>query len=240
MQQLHFLYEDEYLVFIDKQAGVLSVPDRFEPNKPNLSSILRKKFPELHVVHRLDRDTSGVMVFAKNAEIHAALSQAFEGREVEKYYLAIVNGTPPETGTIDAPLAESLGKPGTMTVTKKGKESLTTYQLKQAYGMCSLLEVRIFTGRMHQVRVHLAYEGYPLFIDPVYGSRDAFYLSEIKGRRYRLSSELESEKPLIDRHTLHSHRLVINHPVSNQKLEVESHLPKDMKALINQIQKMKF
>lgn len=235
--KLTTLYEDEHIICIDKPAGLLSVPDRFDATKANLANLLKQRIPTLHVVHRLDRDTSGVIIFAKNAEAHAALSQDFEGRDVEKYYLALVNGTPPESGIIDAPIVESLSKPGTMIVTKKGKESKTAYTLIQGYELFSLVEVQIFTGRMHQIRVHMAYEGYPLFIDPVYGTREAFFLSEIKGRRYKISKDEEEEQPMVARQTLHAAKLTFNHPATQKSMTIESPMPKDFRALINQVGK---
>lgn len=235
--KLTILYEDDQIVAIDKPAGLLSIPERFDRGNLSAAEILKSHYPDLHVIHRLDKDTSGVMVFAKNAEAHQFLSKAFEGRDVEKYYLAIVNGSCPEEGEINAPLAESLTKRGTMVVTKKGKESLSRYKLIKDFGICSLVEVQIFTGRMHQIRVHMAYEGHPLFVDAVYGSREQFLLSEIKGRKYKIGKWTEEELPLVHRQTLHAHRLVIPHPVTNERLEIIAPMPKDFKALIHQLKK---
>jgi RluA family pseudouridine synthase len=237
--KLPILFEDDQIIAINKPEGLLSIPERFDRGHASAASLLKSKYPDLHVIHRLDRDTSGVMVFAKNAEAHSYLSQAFEGREVSKYYLAIVNGTPPAEGEINAPLAESLTKRGTMVVTKKGKESLSKYRLIKDYKICSLVEVQIFTGRMHQIRVHMAYEGYPLFVDAIYGSRDQFLLSEMKGRKYKMGKFTEEEVPLVKRQTLHAHRLIIPHPTTHQMLEIEAPMPKDFKALINQLEKIK-
>lgn len=235
--KLNILFEDEEMIVVDKPAGLLSIPDRFDKNSPNLGTILRNNYPSIHVVHRLDRDTSGVIIFAKNAEAHAFLSQEFEGREVTKKYLALVNGIPPEAGEINVPLIESQSKPGVMVASKKGKESLTHYKLISAHGVFSLVEVQIFTGRMHQIRVHMAYEGHPLFIDPVYGSRSEFLLSELKGRKYKISKNEEAELPLATRQTLHSFQLSIKHPVTKEYVTFEAPIPKDFKALINQADK---
>jgi 23S rRNA pseudouridine1911/1915/1917 synthase len=237
--KLTILFEDDHIVAIDKPAGLLSIPERFDRGNIDAASLLKVTYPDLHVIHRLDRDTSGVMIFAKNAEAHAFLSQAFESRDVSKFYLAIVNGIPPEEGEINAPLAESLTKRGTMVVTKKGKESLSKYRLIKDYQICSLVEVQIFTGRMHQIRVHMAYEGYPLFVDAIYGSRENFFLSEIKGRKYKISKNEEEELPLLHRQTLHAHRLAFPHPSTHEMTEVISPMPKDFRALINQLEKMK-
>jgi 23S rRNA-/tRNA-specific pseudouridylate synthase len=102
----------------------------------------------------------------------------------------------------------------------------------------SLLGVQIFTGRTHQIRVHLAYAGYPLMVDPLYGKREAFLLSEIKGRRYNLGKEQE-ERPLLSRVPLHASRLAFNHPETGKRMEFEAPMPKDMRATLNQLRKLK-
>lgn len=235
--KLNLIYEDDELVVVEKPAGVLSIPDRYDPNTPNLQNMLRKQFGQIFTVHRLDRDTSGLILFAKNEEAHQSLSIAFEGREVQKTYLALVSGTLPEEGTIDEPIAHSLHKPGYMTVAKKGKPSVSHFKRVQDFGLFSLAEVIIETGRTHQVRVHMSYIGHPLFIDEMYGGRAAFKVSEIKGRRYKQDRNVEEERPLIDRHTLHAHKLIFVHPKSGETMEFTSELPKDMNALIRQVEK---
>jgi 23S rRNA pseudouridine1911/1915/1917 synthase len=238
-KQLEIIYEDQDIVVINKPAGLLTVADRFQIESYHLQSILRKKYGEIFTVHRLDRDTSGVICFAKNAESHKILSETFEHRDVEKYYLAIVEGSAPDTGEIDEPLAMSETKPGTMKVHKKGKPSFTTFTKIEDYGLCSALEVRIHTGRMHQIRVHLSYIGFQLFIDPVYGRRTEFFLSEVKGKKFRIGKNTEQENPLISRLTLHARRLIINHPKSGEKMTFEAETPKDLRALMNQLEKRK-
>lgn len=235
--KLQTVYEDDDIIVIEKPAGLLTIPDRYDQNLPSLQSLLRKSHGQIFTVHRLDKDTSGLIVFAKNEESHQKLSVAFEGREVEKSYLAIVNGNPPESGTITEPIAHSLHKPGMMTVAKKGKHSVSHFRKLEDFPVFSLVEVNIETGRTHQIRVHMAYIGHPLFIDDLYGQRTSFLVSELKGRKYKLAKWEEEERPLIDRQTLHAARLAFDHPVSGQRLEFTSELPKDMKALIRQVEK---
>lgn len=237
MANLDIIYEDDYLVVVNKAAGMLTVADRFQQESVHLQSLLRNKFGQIFTIHRLDRETSGIVCFAKDAETHRLLSQIFEEREVEKYYAAFVEGCPPEEGTIDEPLAMSETKPGTMKVYKKGKPSLTTFQLIKSYQNFSHLRIRIHTGRMHQIRVHMAYIGFPLFIDQVYGRRSEFKLSELKGKKYRIGKYGEEEKPLISRLTLHAEELSFIHPYTHAKIKFEATLPKDMKALIQQAEK---
>ncbi|HPN72099.1 MAG TPA: RluA family pseudouridine synthase [Saprospiraceae bacterium] len=235
--KLSIIFEDEHLIAVNKPAGLLTVPDRYDTSSQNLTTLMKNKYGTIFTVHRLDRDTSGLIVFAKTEESHRTLSLAFEGRSVEKHYLAIVTGTPPEEGTIDEPIAHSLTKPGTMTVAKKGKASVTNFKVIEKYALFSLLDVHIETGRTHQIRVHMAYIGHPLFIDEVYGTRSSFKVSELKGRKYHISKHEEEERPLISRQTLHSHKLVFKHPITGETLNLECPLPKDMRALISQAEK---
>ncbi len=236
-KHINILYEDDDIVVLNKEAGMLTVADRFQIESYHLQSALRKMYGEIFTIHRLDKDTSGVISFAKNAESHKILSEKFEHREVEKFYIAFVEGSAPDHGIIDEPLAMSESKPGTMKVHRRGKASLTHYKKIADYGLFSVLEVELFTGRMHQIRVHLKHVGLPLFIDPLYSRRESFLLSELKGKKYRIGKNTEEEKPLISRLTLHSSKLIFNHPKTGVKMTFEAPLPKDMKALINQCDK---
>jgi 23S rRNA pseudouridine1911/1915/1917 synthase len=232
------LFEDENLIILDKPAPLLTIPDRFNHAETNLAALLRSKFNDIFVVHRLDRETSGVILFAKNAESHRKLCAAFEDRLVRKKYLAIVNGTPKETkGIIELSIDEHPSKKGTMIISKKGKESVTEFSVLESLGNFSLVEAVPFTGRTHQIRVHLHAIGHPLAVDPVYGTRKELYLSEIK-RKFKTAKETE-EQPLVSRCTLHSCSLTFPHPVSGEMITVESPLPRDMNALLAQLRKKK-
>lgn len=234
MAALNIVYEDDHLVIVNKAAGMLTVADRFQQESVHLQSLLRKKYGEIYTIHRLDKDTSGLVVFAKNAECHRAMSLAFEERDVNKVYLALADGNLPDEGTIDEPLALSDTRPGTMKVYKKGKPSLTTFRTLRRFEWFSELEVTIHTGRMHQIRVHLAYIGHPLFIDPLYGRRAEFFLSEWKGRKYKAGKFSGEERPLCSRLTLHAWKLDFTHPVTGEKMHFEAEVPKDIKALTQQ------
>ncbi len=232
-----FLYEDDDIIAVDKPAGMLTIPDRFNASQPNLVHFLSKNHETIIPVHRLDRFTSGVNVFAKNAEMHKDLSTLFQSRDIEKYYTTLVDGVPhPESGKIDAPLTESTTTRGKMLVHNRGKESLTDYKIIESYGKFSWLYIRIHTGRMHQVRVHMQYLGTPLIVDKLYGHREHFYLSEIKGKKMNVG-KYEEERPLLSRQPLHAEKIIFSHPKTGQKLEIVSPLPKDMKATIQQLQK---
>lgn len=123
-----------------------------------------------------------------------------------------------------------------MSINKQGKYALTLYQVTDTFKAFSLVEANIKTGRTHQVRIHLSSIGHPLAVDPVYGKRDALYLSEIKLRNFR-TAKLEEERPIMSRLTLHALRLGLEHPETGARVEVESPLPKDFKALLNQLDK---
>ena len=238
--KMPFLYEDDYLVVVDKPADVLTVPDRHDPDLPNLKHWLAGRTGgEIFPVHRLDRPTSGVLVFAKTAGAHRGLSMQFEARRVEKVYLALVDGVPePEEGEIDAPIGPHPSKVGRMLVTNRnGKPARTDYRVMQALGKFSLVGVQIFSGRTHQIRVHLAYIGHPLLVDPFYGRRSEFLLSELKGRRYNKGKH-EVERPLLARVPLHASRLGFEHPETHEWLEFTADIPKDMRAMVKQLGKL--
>ena len=237
-QKIEILYEDEALLVVYKPADLLSIPDRFQPEKFNLLHFLRDKYESVFVVHRLDRETSGVMCFARNEDAHKALSRQFEERTVKKLYLAVVEGQFAEgSGLINHPIGPHPSQSGKMIITTNGKASQTAYDVKETFRHFSLVEANILTGRTHQIRVHFAHIGHPLAVDPLYGRRKAFFLSEIKTRRYRLGKDQE-ERPLIDRTSLHALKLGLSHPLTEKQMNFEAPIPKDMKALIHQLRKI--
>lgn len=237
-RKVDIIYEDEYLVAVNKPANLLTIPDRFRHDLPNLFAMLSSTREELYTVHRLDKFTSGGILFAKDKETHKLLSQMFMDRVPEKYYIAVVDGsfrTP--TGIVDEPLSESTTTRGKMLVHKRGKESKTAYEVLESFTSFSYVRLRIFSGRLHQIRVHMAHIGHPLVVDHLYGRREAFFISEIKRKKFNLKKG-EEEKPLIERQPLHSHQLIFPHPISGKMLNLEFPIPKDIKALLNQLRKI--
>ena len=237
MHKLEILFENDAFIAINKPAGLLSIPDR-EGKEPSLKSILRERFGNIFTVHRLDRDTSGVIVFAKDEATHKYLSGIFEDREVEKVYQGLVQGTLPEKeGHIDLPIMEHPVKPGVMVTNKHGKASLTDYKVVEELSLYSLVEFRIHTGRTHQIRVHMQALGHPIVCDDTYGDAKPVFLSSIK-RNFKLSKAEEQERPILARLALHSYLLHFK-DAAGEFHTIEAPLAKDMRALLQQLRKWK-
>lgn len=230
------LFEDEDYVAFSKPSGLLSIPDRFHPEKTNLVSIVRQYFSEIFVVHRLDKDTSGIICFAKNKAAHHYLSECFTNRKTSKEYQAIVFGTPlQESNSLTFPLQADPVQKGRMQVSVKGKESRTDYEVLEKWKHFSLLKINLYTGRTHQIRVHLSHIGHPVVCDSFYGDGQPFLLSSVK-RKYKLSDSEEAETPILNRLALHSYSL---HFISEKGKDIfiESPLPKDMKVMVKLLRK---
>jgi 23S rRNA pseudouridine955/2504/2580 synthase/23S rRNA pseudouridine1911/1915/1917 synthase len=189
-------------------------------------------------VHRLDRDTSGIVVFAKTDVAHKQLSQAFEGRDVAKFYLGLVMGLPAApSGTIDIGIIEHPVRRGLMVTNKKGKVSITDYEVLENYRFFSWVQFQIHTGRTHQIRVHMKHIGHPIVCDPLYGDGKPVLLSSIKKKAFNLAKNEEAERPLLARLALHSWKLQFT--LNGNTHNLEAPLPKDLKAVLQQLQKNK-
>lgn len=237
-KSLEIIYEDDHFLAVNKPAGLLTIPDRFRKDIPNLFAMLAETREHLYTVHRLDKHTSGGLLFAKDKLTHKLLSDAFMDRIPEKYYIAIVDGVfRSETGIVDEPLSESMATRGKMLVHQRGKESKTSYEVLETFGNFSFVKLRIFSGRMHQIRVHMSHIGHPLIVDSLYGKREEFFLSEIKRKKFNLKKG-EPERPLIGRQPLHSYQLIIPHPHTGERLALEFPIPKDVNAVLKQFRKI--
>lgn len=224
---------DDYIA-VNKSSGLLTIPDR--EGVPGLRNLLQERFGEIFTVHRLDKDTSGIVIFARNEKWHKHLSQQFEQRETKKIYYGIVLGSPAiKEGVINEPIAEHPGKRGLMTVYHKGKESITEYQVLEKYRLFSWMQFRILTGRTHQIRVHMKFLGHPIACDELYGDGKPVLMSQIKSK-FKLSKADEEERPLLNRLALHSFQLSLK-DLQGKELMLEAPLPKDLKAAINQLSK---
>lgn len=237
--RLEILWQDNHLLAINKPSGLLTVPGR--QGGISLREILAREEgfqQKLLILHRLDRETSGVLLLAKTTDAQRNLSQQFESRSIQKEYIAFVQGQPEEeSGLILAPIAEHPRIMGKMVINqKKGKPSQTKWKVVERLGSIALLRCRPLTGRQHQIRVHLKLIDHPLLVDPLYAGRDAFYLSQVK-TNYR-SNRTGTEKPLLGRLSLHAEALNFAHPETGTPMRIEAPLPKDFRATLNQLKKL--
>jgi 23S rRNA pseudouridine1911/1915/1917 synthase len=234
-KNIDIIFENEHFVAVNKPAAMLSIPDRTQ-SEISLKDILIEKYGSIFTVHRLDKETSGIIVFAKDEATHKYLSKAFEEKTVEKYYIGLVHGTPASSsGHIDGSIMEHPIQKGLMTINRRGKPSLTDYEVQESFGKYSLVKFRIHTGRTHQIRVHAKNIGHPIACDPLYGDGKPLLLSSIK-KKYKLSKHEEEERPIVNRVALHSYQLKFTDAEGNQ-LDLIAELPKDVRAFVQQMRK---
>ena len=245
---LAILHEDDALVVVDKPAGMIVHPAKGHW-EGTLASALAHHFGPLSgrggptrpgIVHRLDRDTSGVIVVAKNDQTHDALAAQFKSRRVEKEYLAIVVGVPDRDRDV---IAEPIGDHPTHREKKairredsSGREAATEYEVVERFSGYALVRARPKTGRTHQIRLHLAHIGCPVLCDRLYGGRAKITELELIPRDTIAQDDLlnrqAAEAPLLERQALHAHRLAFSHPVSGARVQFEAPLPADMERAL--------
>ena len=223
-------------IVLNKPSGLLSIPDR-EGKTPSLKTYLIEKYTKIFVVHRIDKDTSGLIIFAKNPETHKQLTTQFEEREIQKMYYAIVTGAPANAqGTISNFLKEHHAKKGTYIIAANGKEAITHYKVLKQFKKHSLLQCHIETGRTHQIRVHCQHLGCPIIADEIYSDGKPLFLSSIK-KRFNLSKNELNETPLLARLALHAYSLKFTDNQTNSTHEFTAPLFKDMEASLKQLEK---
>jgi RluA family pseudouridine synthase len=217
---MKIIYEDEYLLVIDKPAGLPVLPDGWEKDAPYLVKMLEAQLGKIFIVHRLDKITSGVMIFARDAETHRALNIQFENHQAEKVYHALVEGNPKWDEKIARhPLRANVGhKHRTMVDDKNGKPSETRFRVIKRYQTSALIEAKPMTGRTHQIRVHAYALGHPLVGDALYGS--VYGAEETYG---------------IPRPMLHAQSLSFIHPATNGRVKFSAPHPADFEEAIKNI-----
>ena len=204
---LDIRYQDDHIIILDKQAGLLTVPGKDPMHQDCLENRVKEKFPEAKTVHRLDMDTSGLVVMGLNKASHRHLSLQFQNRNVDKVYEALVYGIPDEvSGTIDLPLiCDWPNRPKQHVDYERGKKSITNWHLMEKGTDIGRIHLKPITGRSHQLRVHLMSIGHPILGDRFYADDDAFKMR--------------------DRLCLHAKELTIMHPVLKEKITFESRVP---------------
>lgn len=223
-------------VILNKPAGMLTIPDRHDNELLSLQGLLKKHYGTIFTVHRLDKDTSGIILFARNEVSHKYYSQLFESRNVKKFYQGLVNGQlTPATGTVDQALMEHPVTKGKMVVNAKGKAATTDYEVVESFGLYSLVKLQIHTGRTHQIRVHMKYLGHPIAVDELYGTETPVFLSAIK-KTYKLGKRTDEERPLLKRLGLHAWQLHYTDQQGEEHI-AEAPLPKDIQAVVTQLRK---
>jgi 23S rRNA pseudouridine1911/1915/1917 synthase len=234
MKLPEIVFENDEFIALNKPAGLLSVPDRMQ-SAPSLKDILAEKYQEIFTVHRLDRETSGVILFAKTAVAHQYLSVIFQERKVEKIYFGIVWGVPASpSGIVELPILEHPAKNGSMVVHRKGKAASTGYELLEDFGKYAFIKFDLFTGRTHQIRVHMKETGHPILCDPLYGDGKPVFVSSLK-KNYNHSG-FDEEKPILSRLALHAGRLSFTDQ-HGKLFTLEAEMPKDLRALLSQMRK---
>ena len=246
--KIPILFEDDTLLAVDKPPGLLTSPDRYDPDRPNLMKLLHRDIDRgaawarergityLANAHRLDFETSGILLLARNKSALVTLANDFGSEKPLKRYLAVVQGSPAEEDfETNARLAPHPVKVGIIRVDpKRGKKSATHFKVLERFGGFTFLECRPLTGRTHQIRVHLQHLGLPLVGDKIYGGQP-LYLSQIK-RGYR-QKKSRPEQPLLGRVALHATALAIRHPITGETIEVESELPHDFAVALKYLRK---
>ena len=232
---LDVVHEDDSLLVINKPAGLVVHPGAGNPGGTLLNGLLHhapelESLPRAGIVHRLDKDTSGLLLVAKTLPAHTALTRQLADREISRHYLAVCVGVLTGGGTIDAPIGRHRSDRTRMCVRDDGRPAVTHYTVLERFAAHTFINVRLETGRTHQIRVHLAYRRHPLLGDPVYGGR----LALPKGAGEKLTATLRGFR----RQALHAAQLGFDHPESGAALVFEAPLPTDFAGLLDALREV--
>ena len=229
---LDIIFEDEEIMIINKSVGMVVHPGSGNPDGTLVNALLAHQeslgfLPRAGIVHRLDKDTSGLMVVAKKEFAYLNLIEQLKERSVKRTYMAIVVGVPISNKIINEPIGRHPKIRTKQAVVKNGKEAITRVSLSESFQGYSLLRVNLETGRTHQIRVHLSHAGYPIIGDSVYGARKQFAPGSTEDLKNIISS--------FTRQALHASELELIHPSSMKLVSFEADLPEDMSTLIGQL-----
>lgn len=234
---LKIVFEDDHILVIDKPAGMVVHPAAGHSSGTLVNALLGRYQnlpnpggPTMRpgIVHRLDKDTSGLIVIAKSDEVMTKLGRRFHDHDIEREYMAVVWGDPPDKGTVNAPLARHPGNRKKYAVVEGGKRAITHWKVRERYGFAALVALRLETGRTHQIRVHMAHKGWSVFGDATYGGRMHGLARMTSFQRTIARQALD----LMPRQALHARLLGFEHPVSLEMVRYEGDLPEDMARLV--------
>jgi len=218
---MDILYQDDSVIVVNKPSGLLTIRDGYNPDLPTVKALLEDKFGRCWIVHRLDKETSGVLIVARNEVAHRTLNLAFENRQIQKIYHSIIIGVPTENEfVINQPLkVDGDRKHRTVVDIEKGKPARSAISVIELFENHALVSIKPVTGYTHQIRAHLSASGYPLLGD----------------RLYRKPNSSQSD--LIDRTALHAYQITFIHPVTNSTITVEANYPEDFRIALSNLGK---
>ena len=232
--QLNIVHDDEHIVVINKPAGLVVHPAAGNPDGTLLNALLyqfpgQDRLPRAGIVHRLDKDTTGLMVVAKSEKAHKSLVEQLQARIMRREYLAVVSGVMTGGGSVDEPIGRHPTQRTKMAVHPLGKTAVTHYRVVKRYTANTLLDIKLETGRTHQIRVHMAHLHYPLVGDSVYAGRTRIPAG--------VNDELKQVIRAFPRQALHAYRLSLEHPQTGEWMTWEAPVPGDMQQLIDALEK---
>jgi 23S rRNA pseudouridine1911/1915/1917 synthase len=235
---LDIIYEDDYLIVVNKPAGLIVHPGAGNATGTLVNALIYhcehlsndNGLLRPGIVHRLDKDTSGLLISAKDNRVHGNMRSQFSKRTIQKYYYALVWGQfPDDTGQVDAPIGRSPRNRKKFTVIDTGKPSLTRYEVLERFEFLSLLRIKLETGRTHQIRVHMTHTNHPVFGDPYYGGRNSKMIT-LNMRNRQLAAKLLG---MLNRQALHARRLIFKHPMTNEPMDLKAPLHEDLEAVLD-------
>lgn len=218
---MDILYQDDSVIAVNKPSGLLTIRDGYNPDLPTVKGILEAEFGRCWIVHRLDKETSGILIIARNETAHRALNLAFENRQIQKIYHAIILGVPAENEfVINHPLTvDGDRKHRTVVDIDKGKPARSTISVIEQFRNHTLVAIKPETGYTHQIRAHLSYSGYPILGDKLYHKPNT------------------PQSDLIDRTALHAWQITFIHPLTNAPVTIQANYPEDFRIALSHLAK---